>query len=95
MEKIHGLLEEFYDQDGRTAYVFTADHGMSNKGAHGDGNPANTRTPLVAWGAGVEAPVSHGKLERNGFRIDLPTQSKEQVLAQVEAQEEQEQMAQK
>lgn len=49
-------LETFYGNDGQTAYIYTADHGMSDAGTHGDGDPDNTRTPFVAWGAGVSEP---------------------------------------
>lgn len=61
IEEVERLLNDFYGSEkDETAYIFTADHGMSNKGNHGDGEPDNTRTPLVAWGSGLRGPRGGG-----------------------------------
>uniref|UniRef100_A0A8C9WDG5 GPI ethanolamine phosphate transferase 1 n=1 Tax=Scleropages formosus TaxID=113540 RepID=A0A8C9WDG5_SCLFO len=56
VEEVVSIVEDFFDNDGKTAYIFTSDHGMTNWGTHGAGHPSETLTPLVAWGAGVQGP---------------------------------------
>lgn len=55
-------IESYYGHDNRTAYLFTSDHGMSDAGTHGDGDPDNTRCPLLLWGAGVGGPEREDQL---------------------------------
>uniref|UniRef100_H2Z1S9 GPI ethanolamine phosphate transferase 1 n=1 Tax=Ciona savignyi TaxID=51511 RepID=H2Z1S9_CIOSA len=53
VEQVVDLFNQFY-KDRKTAYVFTADHGMTDWGSHGAGLASETLTPLVVWGAGAE-----------------------------------------
>eukprot|EP01126_Amoeba_proteus_P032015 TRINITY_DN312_c0_g1_i5.p1 TRINITY_DN312_c0_g1~~TRINITY_DN312_c0_g1_i5.p1 ORF type:complete len:794 (-),score=147.17 TRINITY_DN312_c0_g1_i5:1424-3805(-) len=55
VERMYKLFENYYP-DKATSYIFTSDHGMSDKGNHGDGERANTETPFIAWGAGIRSP---------------------------------------
>jgi phosphatidylinositol glycan class N len=54
LEEVEKMMNYFYENDGKTVFVMTADHGMNNRGAHGDGDPQNTETPLILWGAGIQ-----------------------------------------
>jgi len=56
VDRIVEVVERYYRNDERTAFVFTADHGMTDWGSHGTGMDHETATPLVAWGAGVRKP---------------------------------------
>ncbi|KAF9990478.1 Glycosyl phosphatidyl inositol anchor synthesis [Mortierella antarctica] len=70
IQRVTEQLRDFYGNDGKTAYVFTADHGMGNRGAHGDGHPDNTRTPIIAWGAGVRGPNKANPQGHDEFSAD-------------------------
>ncbi|XP_061877166.1 GPI ethanolamine phosphate transferase 1 isoform X1 [Entelurus aequoreus] len=66
------IVEDFFSHDGRTSYVFTSDHGMTNWGSHGAGHPSETLTPLLVWGAGVQSPhkVTETQLYNDGYLQD-------------------------
>lgn len=56
VQSIVRLCEDFWRHDGRTSYLFTADHGMTDWGSHGAGMDHETQTPFLAWGAGLRRP---------------------------------------
>ncbi|NXN95702.1 PIGN transferase, partial [Rhinopomastus cyanomelas] len=56
VKEIASMINNFYGNDGKTAFILTSDHGMTDWGSHGAGHPSETLTPLIAWGAGVNYP---------------------------------------
>lgn len=56
VKEIVSLFQHFYGNDGKTTFIFTSDHGMTDWGSHGAGHPSETLTPLVTWGAGIKYP---------------------------------------
>ncbi|XP_055859262.1 GPI ethanolamine phosphate transferase 1 [Episyrphus balteatus] len=84
LETLHSTEKGVYEMyqifektfpDQKTAYVLTSDHGMTNHGSHGAGDPLETETPFLVWGAGVnnwkEASKSQKTIEIDGITIPL------------------------
>lgn len=53
VKEIQNEFNSFFN-DGKTAYIFTSDHGMTDWGSHGSGTPHETEVPFIAWGAGIK-----------------------------------------
>ncbi|XP_052267715.1 GPI ethanolamine phosphate transferase 1-like [Dreissena polymorpha] len=66
IKKTVKLFEDFFNNDGQTAYIFTSDHGMTDWGAHGDGSLDEVQCPLVVWGAGIQKAKPETRL--NSFK---------------------------
>lgn len=53
VRNLTAAVEDFYGNDGSTAFLLTSDHGQTPEGRHGGGEPTCTRTPVLAWGSGI------------------------------------------
>ncbi|KAH7479192.1 GPI ethanolamine phosphate transferase 1 [Phytophthora ramorum] len=93
IEKTEKMIDAYFGNDRRTAYVLNSDHGMDLRGDHGDKDPSKTRTAIIAWGAGIHRPVVVNRTGDEGFDFDVPTQSKAEVQVRLESQETEEQVA--
>jgi len=85
IEKMYELFEEYFG-DKSTAYLFTSDHGMSNKGSHGDGEKANTETPIVCWGAGFSGLLPSGVYQHRN-RLETPREWALDHLARIDVEQ--------
>ncbi|XP_058816822.1 GPI ethanolamine phosphate transferase 1-like [Topomyia yanbarensis] len=54
IKEIVNLIDEVTNRDRKTAFIFTSDHGMTDRGSHGSGHFTETETPFIAWGAGIQ-----------------------------------------
>ncbi|CAH2102471.1 unnamed protein product [Euphydryas editha] len=64
IKEIEELIKDFYNNDDRTTFLMTSDHGMTDWGSHGTGDEHETQTPYVLWGSGVEQiRLKHIKLD--------------------------------
>ena len=55
ISKLYKIIEEEIFKDRKTTYIFTSDHGMTDRGSHGSGELDCTRTPFILWGNGVQS----------------------------------------
>lgn len=63
IKKVVEVTENYFETES-TAYIFTADHGMTDWGSHGSGSDDETETPLVAWGAGLKKHENFVNIEQ-------------------------------
>ncbi|CAG9581456.1 unnamed protein product [Danaus chrysippus] len=71
IQEIEQIIRKFYKDDGRTAFLMTSDHGMTDWGSHGTGDDHETETPYVLWGAGVTQIESESKQFDNNYEMSL------------------------
>ncbi|XP_075973265.1 phosphatidylinositol glycan anchor biosynthesis class N [Anticarsia gemmatalis] len=71
IKEIEQVIRDYYQDDGKTTFLMTSDHGMTDWGSHGAGDDHETQTPYVIWGSGVkQVSEMHLDPETNGMSLD-------------------------
>ncbi|XP_049876772.1 GPI ethanolamine phosphate transferase 1-like isoform X3 [Pectinophora gossypiella] len=70
IQEIEQVIRDFYEDDGKTTFLMTSDHGMTDWGSHGAGDDHETQTPYVIWGAGVKQ-ATQGQIDPNSNKMSL------------------------
>ncbi|XP_030373818.1 GPI ethanolamine phosphate transferase 1-like [Scaptodrosophila lebanonensis] len=70
---IYEIFERMFP-DGRTSYLMTSDHGMTDWGSHEDSSPDEAQVPFFFWGSGIkrEAHNVGQKFVANSDGLELP-----------------------
>ncbi|KAM3967908.1 LOW QUALITY PROTEIN: phosphatidylinositol glycan anchor biosynthesis class N [Aphomia sociella] len=70
IKEMEEVIKEFYNNDDKTTFLMTSDHGMTDWGSHGAGLDHETQTPYVIWGAGVHQVKKQLDPETNSMSLD-------------------------
>ncbi|KAL7747498.1 Glycosyl phosphatidyl inositol anchor synthesis [Sorochytrium milnesiophthora] len=63
-------MDAFYQDDGKTTFALTSDHGMLRERHHDDPQIEVRRSPFVAWGAGIRGPLHDPGVGHDAFSQD-------------------------
>lgn len=71
IQEIEKVIRDYYNDDGKTTFLMTSDHGMTDWGSHGAGDDHETKTPYVIWGSGIkQAEMTQLDPETDGLSLD-------------------------
>ncbi|CAB3240049.1 unnamed protein product [Arctia plantaginis] len=71
IKEIEKVIRDYYHDDGKTTFLMTSDHGMTDWGSHGAGDDHETQTPYVIWGSGVkQKKYVKQDFETNGMSLE-------------------------
>ncbi|KAJ8736343.1 hypothetical protein PYW08_006999 [Mythimna loreyi] len=88
IKDIEKVIRDYYNDDGKTTFLMTSDHGMTDWGSHGAGDDHETKTPYVIWGSGIiKTKMQHFDPETVGMskehRLDIDQVDLSPIMATI------------